>query len=146
MNSRHNDQIEQVKLLAKTHAIEFKDCGNGHIQLKGHGNLVNYWPTSKAMTAHLVGSNPVKNCRPYDAIKLCMGKTTLSPDKKPSKNGPAFDLKPIITNPAGIVHFYDGSRPPWEFDSLIMAQSDRLRIASMRIRERADAMDSENGQ
>ncbi|WP_435310670.1 hypothetical protein [Primorskyibacter sedentarius] len=136
--------IEQTKSLAESHALEFKDCGNGHVQISGFGKLVNYWPTSRNMTAHVVGQQPVKHCRPWDAVKLCLGGTALKPDKKPSKNGPDFIPKAVRTNPAGVKHLYSGDIPPWEFPTFISAHSDDLRIQAYNLRCEADQMDELN--
>jgi len=136
---------DQTRLLAESHSIDYKDCGNGHIQLSGHGVQVNYWPESKNMTAHIAGGKTVKHCRPFDAIKLCMtnGKTELKVSKKHvTKNGPNFEIKSITTNPAGLVHFYSGNIPPWEFDTVIRCHSDNLRLQAMHIRDKADILDN----
>lgn len=138
--------IDNTRALAKSHALEFKDCGGGHVQIKGNGILVNYYPDSKNRTAYIAGGETIKHCNPYNAVKLCLvgnKKVKLKPKKKPSKHGPAFDPKPVTTNPAGIRNFYNGEKPPWEYPTKIMCQSDRLRIAAMRIRERADRMEHE---
>ena len=138
--------IDQTRMLAESHALEFKDNGGGHIQISGHGIQVNYWPDSKNQTAHMVGGDTIKHCRPFDAVKLCMtkGKTDLRIKKKHvSKNGPDFSLKPVRTNPAGIIHFYSGAIPPWEFPTMIRCESDNIRLESMALRDKADMMDAE---
>lgn len=135
------DLVLQTKALAESHALYFKDCGNGHVQISGLGKLVNYWPTSRNMTAHVVGERPIKHCRPWDAVKLCLGGTTLKPGKKPSKNGPDFIPKAVTTNPAGIRHFYSGDTPPWEFPTFISAWSDIFRVRALRLIEKADSLD-----
>ena len=113
-----DDPIQDTEALAKSHGLDFKDCGNGHVQISGMGRLVNYWPMSKKRTAHRNDGHKETNCRPYDAVKLCMtGTKSIKPDKKPSDNGPSFDLKPIKTNLSGLKRFYSGEVPPWD-DSL----------------------------
>lgn len=136
--------IQNTEALAKSHGLEFTDCGGGHVQIKGHGVLVNYWPDSKNRTAHILGGQAVKHCNPYDAVKLCMtsGNTTLKPKKAVTKDGPEIDLRPVRTNPAGLKHFYDGDIPPWEFPSKIMCQSDILRLQALELRDAADMMDA----
>ena len=138
-------EIDNTKALAESHALEFKDCGGGHVQIKGHGVLVNYWPDSKNRTAHVVGGESVKHCNPYDAIKLCQTgkKVTLRPKKKPSKHGPDFDPQPVVTNPAGLKHFYTGERPPWEYPTMIVCQPDLLRLQAHELRDQAIYMEAE---
>lgn len=135
--------ISNTKALAESHGLEFTDHGGGHVQIKGHGVLVNYWPDSKNRTAHVLGGGAVKHCNPYDAVKLCMtsGKATLKPKDAVSENGPEVDLRPFTTNPAGVKHFYDGARPPWGFPSKIMCESDNIRVQALALRDAADAMD-----
>lgn len=136
--------MTNTEALAKSHALEFADHGGGHVQIKGHGVLVNYWPDSKNRTAYVVGGPTVKHCNPYDAIRLCLtsGKTTLKPKAKPSNRGPDFDVRPHHANPAGIKHFYDGDKPPWEYPAMIRCESDNIRIRAMHLRDEADAMDA----
>ncbi len=120
-------EIADTKALAEAHGLEFTDCGGGHVQVKGHGVLINYWPTSKSRTAHIVGGAVHKHCNPYDVIRLCtMG--TPKPKAKMPKDRPPIDLVPVETNPAGVQHFYIGKRPPWDFPSFICCASDDLRI------------------
>ena len=130
-----SENITNTEALAKSYSLEFTDCGNGHVQIKGHGILVNYWPESKNRTAHIAGGPTIKHCNPYDAIKLCLsgGQPKLRPKAKSTQNAPQVDLEPIRTNPAGIRHFYDGNKPPWEFPSTIMAASDLLRIEAYKL-------------
>ena len=138
------DIIQQTKGFAESHALKFTDHGAGHVQIEGHGVLVNYYPLSKRQTAHVKGGETIYHCTPWDAVKLCLGsaKKGLRPDKKPSKNGPDFDMTPVSTNPAGIKHFYTGNIPPWEIQGeFIMAASDLLRIEAMEMKFTADAMD-----
>lgn len=125
------NKYNELELLAKSHSIEFTDLGNGHVQLKGHGTLVNYWPESKNKTVHVKNGETIKHCSAWDAVRICMtsGKPGLRPKlKNISKNGPSFDLFPITTNPSGLRNFYNGKIPPWEFDEFIICESDRLRI------------------
>ena len=78
------------------------------------------------------------------------GRPGIKPKKKNiTKNAPPKeDFKPVITNPAGIKHFYKGTTPPWEYESMIMAASDLVRIEAYhlevkaaRLRYKADEMD-----
>lgn len=51
--------------------VEYRDCGNGHIQLKGP-LLVNYYPESKFMTAYVAGTKKsVKRVHPDQAVDMC---------------------------------------------------------------------------
>ena len=60
-----------IKSLAKKHGVEYKERGNGHIQLKG-ALLVNYYPQSKAKTAYIAGTTEgKKNVTPKQAIQMC---------------------------------------------------------------------------
>jgi hypothetical protein len=134
-----DDLINDTRMLAESHGLEFKDCGNGHVQIRGMGRLVNYWPLSKKRTAHRNDGHKETNCRPYDAVKLCLtGTKAIKPDKAPSKEGPDFDLSPVKTNLAGLKHFYDGDEPPWEFESFRFNKaSDRIRYRAFRMECRA---------
>ena len=139
-----SDNMLNTEALAKSHGLEFTNHGDGHVQIKGHGVLINYWPDSKNRTAHVHGGQTLKHCNPYDAVKLCMtsGKTTLKPKHNPTENGPEIDLRPFTTNPAGVRHFYDGTKPPWEYPTKIMCESDNVRVRALALRNEADAMDA----
>lgn len=138
---------QEVKAMAVAHGLEFKDCGEGHLQIKGHGALVNYYPESKRQTAFRQHPGKKKASIPYatpwDAVSLCLDGAhgEVKPKRKRSKNGPDFNVKPVRTNPAGIRHFYQGETPPWEFPTFICSASDKMRITATRLRDRADAMD-----
>ena len=127
--------IADTQALAASHGLEFRDLGNGHVQIIGHGVLVNYWPLSKRRTAHRVGAQPVANCTPWDAVKLAIT-TGESVSLKPpiarkvarQPNGPQGVGDIYTSNPAGVRHFYRGSRPPWEFPALVMSEPDRIRV------------------
>lgn len=141
------DLIEQTRLLAESHALKFEDLGGGHVQVSGHGVLVNYWPNSKARTVYnQTTGERVKRCQPWDAIKLCLGsaKSGIKPksaSKIQKKQKPQGSLEPVKSNPAGFQNFYDGEQPPWEKEGpLIMCQSDRLRAAAYRAESRAAAL------
>ena len=136
-----SEHIQNTQALASSHGLEFTDCGGGHVQIKGHGVLVNYWPDSKNRTAHVLGGNATKHCNPYDAIKLCLSGGEAPLNVKPTRDGPDFDVQPVHTNPAGVKHFYDGDVPPWEFPSKIMCESDNIRVQAMILRDSADMMD-----
>ena len=139
------DPIHDTEQLCKAYALEFKDCGNGHVQLSGHGNLVNYWPLSKKRTAHPKGGEPVRHCKPWDAVRLCLHGAKASLRVKGTskiKNQANFDIKPYHTNPAGIKHFYEGKRPPWEGKGFICAADDLMRIVAHRL-ETGGAIDGE---
>lgn len=137
------DLITDTKALAKAYSIEFKDCGNGHIQLRAHGNLINYWPNSKKKTLQspTLGRSE-KNVLPWDAIQMCLteAKKGMRPMKKSDipKNRPAFDLKSVTTNPAGIKHLYTGKTPPWEGTGFEFNQpSDKLRHEAWSMEQKA---------
>lgn len=116
-----SDLIESTQRMAESHGLEFRDCGGGHVQVRGNGVLVNYWPISKRQTAHCPETGEsVSNCTPYNAIKLAMKGRSGSPPRpkahrEPSKKGPlARDIEPKVTNSSGLVHFHDGDMPPWD--------------------------------
>jgi hypothetical protein len=136
------DLIKNTEQLAKANALKFTDHGNGHVQIEGHGTLVNYWPNSKSRTAHIKNGETVKHCSPWDAVRLCLTKSSqyIKP-KKVSKNAPAVELEPIKTNPAGIKNFYNGKAAPWDFDEFIICQSDQLRIDAYKLKVEADQME-----
>lgn len=138
------DAIQQTESLAKANALEFKDHGNGHVQISGHGVLVNYYPLSKRRTAYNVSTGEtIKDCGPWDAVKLCLtsAKNGMKP-KKPSKREPDVKLEPVTTNPAGLKHFYKGDVPPWEHPTFISAHSDLMRMEAYQLREAADLNDA----
>lgn len=150
------DPIEETRRLAESHGLEFKDCGQGHVQIKGHGNVVNYWPLSKKQTVHAPTlKRRERHCKPWDAVKLCMANAqpNMKPKAKPSKNGPDRSaLKNKRTNPANLRHFHaDMDVPPWD-ESLgefsYLTNSDRLRAKAYQVKmeayglaAHADAMD-----
>ena len=138
------DHSEELERLAKAYSLTFKNLGNGHLQIEGHGAQVNYWPNSKNRTAHVKGGESTKHCAPWDVVRLCLqsGKQGLSPKKKNiTKNKPQMDLKPVRTNPAGIKNFYKGLIPPWEFPTMIGCHSDNLRVKALHINQEADRQD-----
>lgn len=138
------DKITQTQKLAESYALNFKDCGGGHVQISNHCVLVNYWPESAKRTAYINGGKSHKHCSPWDAVRLCLlsGKPGLAPKKKRiTKNAPQVDLKDTKTNPAGIKNLYDGDRPPWEYKDFIMCESDNLRIKAYQLVCQAEQMD-----
>ena len=137
-----NNPIFDTKALCEAHGLVFTDCGNGHIQIKGCGRMVNYWPLSKKQTAYRDDGRKETNCRPYDAVRLCMGKdVSLASKQQPAKNRPQIDLEPIVTNPAGLKHFYSGDLPPWEesLGNFELYYTDSIRMAAYRLEQ--DAME-----
>ncbi len=139
-----SDPIQETRAMAEAHGLKFKDCGNGHVQISGHGQLVNYYPTSKNKTLYSPTLNMREaHCTPWDAITICMkgAKSGMTPKSvkaiRKGKQRPQHDFKKVITNPAGIQHLYDGEAAPWEGTQFICAQSDRIRLVANRARERA---------
>lgn len=135
---------KELESLCKAYSLTLKDCGNGHFQISGHGILVNYWPTSAKRTAHCPTTGRKEtNCQPFDAIKMCLhdAKAGMRPMKKNAipKNKPAFSLKTVTTNPAGLKHFYEGETPPWELegDFEFNAESDVLRHQAYGLEQQA---------
>ena len=154
------DLIHKTKLLAEANALNFKDIGNGHVQISGHGVLINYWPDSKKQTVHIAGGDVLSHCKPWDAVRLCLTEEPIKKGKGKSKNPkrkskkhikpkhvsvnePAVQLGGIKRNPAGVSNFYTGKRPPWEFEEFIICQSDQLRIDAWGVICEADRMDYE---
>ena len=146
--------VKDMEALCKAYAVDFKDCGNGHWQISGHGVLINYWPFSAKKTAHSPTTGRKEtNCQPFDAVKMCLheAKPGMRPMKKKDipKNRPAFSLKKIITNPAELKHLYSGEQPPWEGEGFeFLAESDRLRHKAwqfengvIKLRAKADELD-----
>lgn len=130
-----DNPITDTKMLAEANALSFEDKGNGHVQISGHGALVNYYPLSKRRTVYIQSTGEsIKDCSPWDAVRACLTKSKAGmKPKKPTKNRPQVDLRPKRTNPAGIRHTYRGSKPPWEYDHFIMAASDRVRIEAFKL-------------
>lgn len=137
------DALANIKHLAESHALTFKDCGDGHVQISGHGVRIDYWPLSRKRTARRSDTGRTEqHCTAWDAVKLCLdaAKPGIRPKRKPSTNGPNFDPAPVRTNPAGIKHLYRGERPPWEFEDFISAHSDDLRESAYRLRCEAEEL------
>lgn len=150
-----NELLRDVKSLAEANALKFKDCGNGHVQISGHGVLVNYYPMSKRRSVYCPTTGlRLSDCSAWDAARLCLSETphdAIKP-KKVSKNRPQVDLKPVSTNPAGIKHFYSGEVPPWDesLGDFSMEKSDELRVEAYQLackaeqlRYEADELDGE---
>lgn len=140
------DLIKETRDLAKAYSVTFKDCGNGHVQLTAHGNLINYWPNSKKKSVY----SPTLDRReshvlPWDAVKLCLSEAKKGMRvKKPTgktweqKKGPGFSLDNVTANPSGLKHFYSGYIPPWEGDGFeFESVSDELRYRANRLRSEA---------
>lgn len=148
------DPIQSTKRMAESHALEFRDCGGGHVQIRGNGVLVNYWPTSKRQTAHCPETGQtIRNCTPFNAVKLAMqGKSSGPPrpkaHRKPSKQGPSEKDTQVKSsgNPAGLRNFYDGDVPPWDeslgdfrFIGCDGMRHHAYQLEQMAMMERADA-------
>ena len=145
--------IKDLESLSKSYGLQVKDCGGGHWQVYGRGNLVNYWPESKAKTAQLKGHKGIKNCLPFDVVKLAIGQHSKKDEpklvrpkatkviEKQKTTEMLHYSKGTTTNPAGIKHFYHGELPPWS-DELFpcMAASDLLRIDAHNVRCHADML------
>jgi hypothetical protein len=136
-----NKTINELKNMANSYSVEFKELPNNHIQLSNHGILVNYWPLSKKRTCHIKNGEVVHHCSNYDAIKLCLqsGVVGLKPKKKVIKENVAHgSFKPITTNPAGIKHLYDGDKPMWDGTGMIMCVTDMLRVEARKLLDQAE--------
>jgi len=137
--------IEEIQQMASSYAIEFTDKGNGHIQLSGHGAIVNYYPLSKNKTVYINGKQTIKHCSAYDAIKLCMknGVVGLKPRKKDiSENVADHDFKTRTVNRCGAKHFYSGDKPPWEYPTMIRCWPDILRSEALKLTDEAVKMET----
>lgn len=138
--------LEQLKTLCQQYSLTLKECSDNHVQVSGHGVLVNYWPTSKRRTAHRVGSDPVKDCQPFDVIKLAMAKgAEVSLRPKAAKEivkqkAPPDKSPPMRMNTAGVVNFYSGDIPPWEFKTMISSESDNIRVEAWHLENQVIAM------
>lgn len=131
-----------IQRLAESHGLTFKDCGNGHVQISGHGNLVNYYPFSKRRSLWSPTLNRREtNCTPWDAVRLCMNqaKQGMKPKAKPPRNRPEVDLTPVHTNPAGLRHFYKGDVPPWDesLGDFQLLGTDPIRAAAYELEQDA---------
>lgn len=143
-----SDPITDTKRMAESHGLQFDDRGGGHVQIRGNGMLVNYYPLSKRRTAYCPDSGErLTNCTPFNACKLAMKGNGKAKDirpkahRKPSKQGPSKeDVKPSHTNPAGLRHFHDSDVPPWDEslgDFTYLSNSDRLRAKACQIEAEA---------
>ena len=165
-----SSQTQKLKQLAQKNGLDFKDCGAGHIQIKGPGALVNYWPESKRRTAYVAAGakagvgRSVAHCSPQDVIALCLENTAapapsaalkgqIMPSRNPRdpKNQSNRSRRaPRTTNSAGLKHVYRGETPPWEFPGpIIHCASDLLRLKAydletqaLETRAEAEAMDA----
>jgi len=139
-----SDLLHEIEALAVLAGVTVKDCGNGHIQLRLGKNLVNYYPNSPRKTAY--NATTGERCHHYSpgqAIALC-GSTTPRPPrvpKEPVESAVSEEWQTLTTNPAGIKNLYQGETPPWEFDTFICSQPDRLRIAAYKMRRKADGLE-----
>lgn len=62
----------KIETLCRKNGVEFKNCGKGHLQLKGHF-LVNYYPESKKRSAYVAGTTKAVNyVTPKQAVEMCM--------------------------------------------------------------------------
>lgn len=152
-------EIEVLKALSKDLGIELKDCTNGHWQVKLGKALVNYWPASSKKTAHNPNTGKTKRHATAADVVQMLG---VAPNQKPAsqevskvKKAPrpkrAMSKAMAVRNPAGIKNLYSGSIPPWEFPTMIMADSDLKRVRAYRLISKAlellaDAEDQEMPQ
>ena len=136
--------ISELKQMAESYGLDFKEVSSGHIQLSNHGTLVNYWPLSKNRTCHVKNGAVVKHCSNYDAVKLCMksGKTGLKPKKKDIKENVAHGKFDTVQSDTCVKHLYNGEKAPWEFPSRIMCYPDILRIESRKLLNEAAQMET----
>lgn len=142
-----SDLLSETKSLAEAYGLQFTDCGNGHVQIRGHGNLINYWPNSKARslwspTLDLRESH----CTPWDAVSICLKgskqgmRTEAAKAVVKGKGRAHHSFAESKTNPAEVKNFYDGATPPWEFTTLIISQSDRIRRVAHSAKCRAERL------
>ncbi len=76
-----------LSALAESKGVEYIDCGDGHIQLKGI-MTVNYYPDSKFKTAYINGmKGSIKNVSESKAVELAINipkKQTVTDERKRS--------------------------------------------------------------
>jgi len=138
-----DDVLTEIELMCQSYAIQFTHKGNGHVQLRGHGCLVNYYPLSKKKTVFCNGKTTT-NCLPYDAIRICKlnGKVGLKPKNKTIKKNAPYDGYGVQHSECLIKHPYSGEKPPWDYPTLIMCYPDLLRIRAKKLLEEADNMEN----
>jgi hypothetical protein len=126
--------IEEIKQLAESNGLKFKDLGNGQVQLKSKTNLVSYYPESKKKTAYSSVLNlSIHGASPAEAVALCL--------QQPEGNE-GSEWKEQHTNLANVQNFYSGQIPPWEFPTFIASHSDNLRMEARRKRIEAEEMEA----
>jgi len=78
--------VNQVIKAANKAGVEFKDCGNGHIQLKGQ-LLVNYYPQSSKCSAYVAGTRKRRTwVSPAQAVEMAKAPPPISPNNKRRRN------------------------------------------------------------
>lgn len=135
--------LQDLEAMCIAHGLEFHHKGNGHVQIKGHGTVVNYYPLSKKQTIFCEGKS-IPHCTHYDAIKLCKknGVVGLKPKKKHiSENAP--DMKYGVQHSESVIkHPYEGIKAPWDYPSRILCYPDLYRIEARRLMQLADDMEN----
>lgn len=136
-------ELQDLEDMCKAHAIEFKHKGNGHVQLRAHGVLVNYYPLSKKQTIFCEGKS-IPYCTHYDAVKMCKkkGKAGLKPKNKHISKYAPQGSNAVQHSECIIKHMYEGEKPPWDYPTRIMCYPDLLRLRAKKLLEEADNMEN----
>ena len=89
----------KLETIAKKHGVEYKDCGNGHIQLRGK-LLVNYWPDSKNMSAYIAGTRgKLSHVSPKEAVLMALKPPEINKNTKKRKSTKASRKRMLAKNP-----------------------------------------------
>ena len=137
------ENLTELENMCRSYALKYEDKGNGHIQISGHGCMVNYYPLSKRRTVYCNGVT-TKDCSFFDAIKICQqnGATNIKvKNKNISKSVARGSFKTQKTESV-VKHLYSGDTPPWEYPTRIMCWSDIYRIEAQKLLDMAMVVDS----
>lgn len=143
---------DELRNLCQSYSMNLKEFPGGHFRVSNHGSSVDYWPTSKKMTARKDGVNTY-HCSPFDVIQICLQGSKVSINRKRGpvgKKAPPKNIEPIRNE--GVLKHFDTREIPWEGERW-MAESDKLRWEAwllenkvIELRAIADSMDDEESE
>jgi len=96
-------QLAKLRALAAAAGLVVKDCGHGHIQVRG-ALLVNWWPESKRRTAHVAQTNKGKEfATAEDVIRMAQEIPAIKPlsdrDKRSQRRAQTFKRRLLMRDP-----------------------------------------------
>lgn len=140
------DPFEEIRQLAESHGLTYSRLSDYHCRVAGAGAVVDSWPTGKKRAAKK-GEEVRRGMLPWDVVKWCLRDSPTRPAKlgRKERGKPKGyeDNGKVITNPAGIKHFWDGSgEPPWDDAAPFewVRDSDGLRVQARRLEDKAQQL------